>query len=77
MSVQHFKSLLFKSAQIRQEIEKEHQRSNPTSSHQSIKPVMTLMTMMMTITAAIKNKDITALESIIRRKVKCPLHGSF
>lgn len=26
MSVQHFKSLLFKSAQIQQEIEREHQR---------------------------------------------------
>ncbi len=29
MSVQHFKSLLFKSAQIQQEIEKEHQRRWP------------------------------------------------
>lgn len=29
MSVQHFKSLLFKSAQIQQEIEKEYQRRWP------------------------------------------------
>jgi len=29
MSVQHFKSLLFKSAQIQEEIEKEHKRRLP------------------------------------------------